>query len=245
MKYKFLKTTIFIFFLLISSFVDAQQNTANSINLGFNIESFASLDVEFQNNKCKISNKFKPFIKTKLPVLLFIKKKSVSAFELQLGSDFNLLNKNKFLINNRVYFSTAYQNQILGKFVPFDFYFDLMPAYKFNDNAFLGFKFSIKQNIFTHIKNSDYVIERFNEITDENGKILNNIPKDGFYSFTSTIIQTGLSGKFKIRKKTDFSFDLLFVNRPFSIIAPMEGTKYGFIPFYLNLKFYFYLDSVS
>ena len=236
---RFIQLIFVLFAFLVSLMAQTQENKPNSLNLGMNIESFASIEMEYQWNNCKLSNKIHPFVKAKLPVLLYIQKKEISAFEFQAGADYSILNNPKFVLVNRTYLSAAYQKQILGKFVPVDFYADINPSYRFKNGTLVGVKLGVKQNIFTHIEHAEYVKERYRQIVATDGNEINNMPINGFYASTSTMIYSGLTAKFNINPKCDFSFDLLFVNRPFSIVGFMDGTKYGFVPFYLNIKLFY------
>lgn len=214
-----------------------QKSSAQTVSAGISLSGLGTLKTSYYKSDTLGHTYPNYYISAELPFVLLLKKQAFTAVALKLGNNFSIRSWQKWLPEIRAELSVAYQNQLLGRFIPVDMHISIVPAYRFK-HSYVGLRMGLTQNLFTHINHSKYVAQRYSGLLDSDGKPIHRSPDNGFYAFTSTQLMVGLASKFKINARSSISLDLGLLHRPNSLAGITSGTKYGLLPAYLHLSYY-------
>lgn len=239
MKHWF-KTLLFSIVLTYTSAnLIAQTSRTHAFISGLSLRGMGTFELQYQYSDSLFSRTFRPYVGFEMPVILYARTNSVSTYRIDLGSEYGFFQNRQWLTEIDLSVAVSRQNQLLGRFIPADINIGMTAARRMG-HSHLGLFVGLWQNMFTHIRFSDYVKEGYNDLTDIDGDELHISPVDGFYGFTSTQIPIGITGRFFLGQHFDLSTDFGYLYRPVSLISSAEGTKYGWLPAYLNLRLYYF-----
>lgn len=211
--------------LFSSSSLKAQEKNERAVSLGLSAENFGTLEAGYSTRKQLLGKTIRPGIKAAFPLTAYIRNQSFHAFEIQAGTDYDLIKYSSLKLKSEAYISVSFHKQILGQFIPVQYRLALIPSYRFKRSS-QALLLASDQNLVTHIRHSEYVKERFRGTRNS----FSESPADGFYAFTSTVLRLGWRAEFFISPELNLILEPVLLIRPASELAMFEGTKYGLVP---------------
>lgn len=216
----------------------AQENEfpySKSLSFGINSDAFTGLDLGYLQ-EASISNlPSYYYIKLNIPLLSSVAQKKLDTWEINAGARLDLFGRKRMTVLTDFSLFSIRHKQSLGTFLPFGFKLKLSPACRIK-NGYIGIQCMYKQTLFTYIKHSEYVKERFNEIYDSNNKIMEIQPQNGLYLFTGNHLYYGIEGMFQLSNKLDMYFDLGMINYISQYTGLFDSMMFGQIPLYTNIR---------
>lgn len=239
-----MKKKISILFFILSAFLtgiqdaDAQESNSLSskrLSVGLNSDAFAGLELGYLQELSILSIPSRYYIKLNVPLLSSVEQKKLDTWEIKVGVTIDLLKSKDFLFLTDVNLFSIKHTQALGTFLPFGINLKLTPAYR-TKNGYIGIQAMFKQTMFTYIRHSEYVKERFSEIYDSNNNLIETQAQNGFYLFTGNHLYYGIEGMFSLSNKLDLYFDLGLIDYISKYTGFFDSMMFGQIPFYTNVQ---------
>lgn len=228
----------FLVCMLLIHYIEAQESEnlySNSFIVGVNSDAFTGLDLGYLQNSTISGLPSCCYLKLNIPLLLSVKQKKLDTWELKIGTSLELMKHKRFILLSDFNLFSIKHSQILGTFLPFGINMRLTPGYR-TRNGYIGFQTQYRQVLFTYIRHSEYVKERFQEIYDSNGKLMEMKPSNGLSAFTGSQLRYGIEGMFKISKRINMYYDLGLVNFLSKYTGNFDAMMYGQIPFYTDIQ---------
>jgi hypothetical protein len=213
-----------------------------SLSLGINSDSFTGLEMGYTQPMTISSLPSCYYVKLNVPLLSSIKQKKLDTWEIKIGATLDLFDQNKFIIQSDFNLFSIKHTQSLGTFIPVGFNLKITPGYR-TKNGYIGFQTSYNQVLFTYIRHSEYVKERFNEIYDVNNNPMDIKPKNGFYSFTGSHISYGIEGMFKLSNRINMYYDFGMTDYLSEYTGLFNAMMLGQIPIYADIQFNYKLSQ--
>lgn len=207
----------------------------NSLSIGMNSDAFTGLELGYNQPVNVFSLPSCYYFKLSVPLLSSIKQKKLDTWEIKVGTTLELYSQQKFILLSDVNLFSIKHTQSLGTFIPVGFNLKLTPGYR-TKNGYIGFQTSYNQVLFTHIRHSEYVKERFNGIYDSNNKIVDVKPRNGFYALTGSHLSYGLEGMFKLSGRFNMYYDFGVRDYLSKYTGLFNSMMFGQIPFYADIK---------
>lgn len=217
----------------------AQENDplySKSLSLGVNSDAFTGLDLGYLQESSISGLPSCYYVTLNIPLLSSIAQKKLDTWEIKAGAKLELIRLNRFTMLTDLSLFSIRHKQSLGTFLPFGFNLKITPAYRVK-NGYIGFQTMFKQVLFTHIRHSDYVKERYNGIYDSNGGLMDIEPQNGFYQFTGNHLYYGIEGMFQLSNKLNMYVDLGLINYLSHYTGMFDSMMFGQIPFYTHIHF--------
>ncbi len=218
------------------------ETPVSMISAAINSDAFSGMELGYQQSGRLISKPVGYYIKFNFPLASTLMKKKLDAWEIRIGSAFPVFVQQKWELLSDISLFTIRHKQSLGTFVPFGFEAKLTPACR-TRSGYWGVQFRFRQALFTYMRHSSYVRERFQEIYDKDQQLVRAAPRNGFYSFTGSQLQIGIEGRFPLSGRSDMYLDLGMTHFFSPYTGAFNAMMYGQVPFYMSLQFNYKLQQ--
>lgn len=207
----------------------------NSISFGMNSDAFMGMEFGYNHPMTLYSVPLCYYVKLNVPFLSSIKQKNLDTWEIKVGTAQELISQNRLIVLTDFNLFSIKHTQSLGTFVPFGFNLKVTPAYR-TRNGYIGFQACYNQVLFTYIRHSEYVMERFRDIYDVNNQLLDIKPKNGFYAFTGSHLSFGLEGMCKLSGRFNMYYDFGLRDYLSKYTGLFDAMMFGHIPIYVDIQ---------
>lgn len=228
-----------LFTLLPASQLPAQNELSyakKSISTGINSDAFGGIEIAYNTGISLWKKPSEIQMGISYPLLLNLKETPYTAFGINAAIENLTIQKKSFLLKTGIGMDLLFHKQISGTFFPIGIHFKAIPAFRIK-NGYIGMLCRYHQTLATYIHFSHYALERFDDIYDTQGNLINIKPRDGFFRLTAQRLEIGLSMEFPLFSRYRCSVETGYVDYLSPYTNAFNAMMFGQIPVFMNCKF--------